>query len=53
MKPSRRPNFSSRISKASHLEHFVPIVIFSIYSVEVELHDRKVCCTLMLGFDYN
>jgi hypothetical protein len=41
-KPSRRPSFSLRISKASHLEYFVPIVIFSIYSVELELHDRKV-----------
>jgi hypothetical protein len=36
------PNCSSRINKASHLEHFAPIVNFSIYSVELELHDRKV-----------
>jgi hypothetical protein len=40
-------NFSSRINKASHLEHFVLIVIFSIYSVELELHDRKVCFVLL------
>jgi hypothetical protein len=30
------------ISKASYLEYFAPIVIFSIYYVELELHDRKV-----------
>jgi hypothetical protein len=36
------PNCSSWINKASHIEHFAPIVIFSIYSVELELHDRKV-----------
>jgi hypothetical protein len=41
-KPSRRPNFSLRISKASVLEHIAP-TYFSIYSVELELHDRKVC----------
>jgi hypothetical protein len=41
-KPSRSPSFSLRISKASYLEHIVPI-FFSIYSVELELHDRKVC----------
>jgi hypothetical protein len=41
-KLSRSPNCSSRIDKASHLEHFAPIVIFSIYSVELELPDRKV-----------
>jgi hypothetical protein len=35
------------INKASHLEHFAPIVIFSIYSVELELHDRKVCVALL------
>jgi hypothetical protein len=35
-----------RISKASYLEHIAPIIIFSIYSVELELHNRKVClCT--------
>jgi hypothetical protein len=28
--------------QASHLEHVAPIVNFSIYSVELELHDRKV-----------
>jgi hypothetical protein len=46
-KLSRSPNFSSRINKASHLEHFAPIVIFSIYSIELELHDRKVCFALL------
>jgi hypothetical protein len=30
------------VNKASHLEHFAPIVIFSIYSVELELYGRKV-----------
>jgi hypothetical protein len=29
-------------NKGSYLEHFAPIVIFFIYSVELELHDRKV-----------
>jgi hypothetical protein len=43
----RSPNFSSRIRKASLLEHFAPMVIFSIYSVELELHDRKVCFALL------
>jgi hypothetical protein len=34
-----------RTSKASYLENFAPIVIFN-YSVELELHDRKVdLCT--------
>jgi hypothetical protein len=41
-KPSRSPSFSLRVSMASYLEYIVPIVIFSIYSVELELHDRKV-----------
>jgi hypothetical protein len=40
-KLSRSPNCSSRINKASHLEHIAPIVVFSIYSVELELRDRK------------
>jgi hypothetical protein len=39
---SRSPNCSSRINKASHLEHVAPIINFSIYSVELELHDSKV-----------
>jgi hypothetical protein len=42
MKLSRSPNCPSWINKASHLEHFAPIVNFSIYSVELELYDRKV-----------
>jgi hypothetical protein len=41
-KSSRSPSFSLRISMASYLEHIAPIVIFSIYSVELEQHDRKV-----------
>jgi hypothetical protein len=43
----RSPNFSSQINKASHVEHFAPIVISSIYYVELELHDRKVCFALL------
>jgi hypothetical protein len=39
---SRSPRFPLRIWKASYLEHIAPIIIFSIYSVELELHDRKV-----------
>jgi hypothetical protein len=38
----RSPSCSSRINKASLLEHVAPIINFSIYSVELELHDRKV-----------
>jgi hypothetical protein len=30
------------IKKASYLEHIAPMIIFSIYSIELELHDRKV-----------
>jgi predicted HTH domain antitoxin len=41
--PLRSPSFSLRISKASYLEHIAPISIFSIYSIELELSDRKVC----------
>jgi hypothetical protein len=41
-KPLRRPSFSLRISKASVLEHIAP-TYFSMYYVELELHDRKVC----------
>jgi hypothetical protein len=42
MKYTRTPIFSFQSNEASHIEHFAPIVIFSIYSVEVELHGRKV-----------
>jgi hypothetical protein len=42
-KPLRSPSFSLRISKASYLEHIAPIIISCVYSVELELHDRKVC----------
>jgi hypothetical protein len=34
--------FSFQSNDSSHLEYFAPIVIFSIYSVEIELHSRKV-----------
>jgi hypothetical protein len=42
MRYTRTPIFSFQINEASHLEHVAPIVIFSIYSIELELHDRKV-----------
>jgi hypothetical protein len=42
MKYTRTPIFSFQSNEANHLEHFAPIVIFSIYSVELELHGRKV-----------
>jgi hypothetical protein len=42
MKYTRTPIFSFQSNEASHLEHVAPIVIFSLYSVELELHDRKV-----------
>jgi hypothetical protein len=42
MKYMRTPIFSFQSNEASHLEHFAPIVIFSIYSIELELHGRKV-----------
>jgi hypothetical protein len=42
-KPSRSPSFSLQSSKASALDHFAPIT-FSIYSVEIELHDRSKRC---------
>jgi hypothetical protein len=45
-KPSRSLGFFLQISKASYVEHIAPIIIFSIYSVELELYDRKVyLCT--------
>jgi hypothetical protein len=40
-KPLRSPSFSFRSSKTSHLEHIALIFIFSIYSIELELHDRS------------
>jgi hypothetical protein len=42
MKYTRTPIFSFESNEASHLEHVAPIVNFSIYSIESELHDRKV-----------
>jgi hypothetical protein len=41
MKYTRTLIFSFQCNEASVLEHFCAY-IFSIYSVEVELHDRKV-----------
>jgi hypothetical protein len=40
MKYTRTPIFSFQSNEASVLEHIAPI--FSIYSVDLELHDRKV-----------
>jgi hypothetical protein len=40
---SRSTNFSSQISKASYLGHIALMGKFSIYSVELELRDRKAC----------
>jgi hypothetical protein len=42
MKYTRTPIFSFQSNEASLLEHVAPMIIFSIYSVELELHDRKV-----------
>jgi hypothetical protein len=42
MKYMRTPIFSFQSNETSHLAHFAPIVNSSIYSVELELHDRKV-----------
>jgi hypothetical protein len=42
MKYMRTPIFSFQSNETSVLEHFCAY-IFSIYSVEVELHDRNVC----------
>jgi hypothetical protein len=47
MKYTRTLICSFQSNEASHLEHFAPIVIFSIYSIELELHDRKVCFALL------
>jgi hypothetical protein len=43
MKYTRTSIFSFQSNEASHLEHVAPTVILSIYSIELELHDRKVC----------
>jgi hypothetical protein len=42
MKYTRTPIFSFQSNEASVLDYIVPIT-FSINSVELELHDRKVC----------
>jgi hypothetical protein len=42
MKYMRTSIFSFQSNEASHLDHVAPIVNFSIYSIELELHDRKV-----------
>jgi hypothetical protein len=42
MKYKRILIFSFQCNEASVLDHIVPTT-FSIYSVELELHDRKVC----------
>jgi hypothetical protein len=42
MKYTRTPIFSFQSNEASLLEHVAPMINFSIYSVELELHDRKV-----------
>jgi hypothetical protein len=42
MKHTRTLIFSFQSNEASVLDHIVP-TIFSISSVELELHDRKVC----------
>jgi hypothetical protein len=40
---TRTPIYSLVSNEASYLEHIAPIFIFSIYSIELELHDRNVC----------
>jgi hypothetical protein len=42
MKYTRTPILSFQSNEASQLEHVAPIINFSIYYVELELHDRKV-----------
>jgi hypothetical protein len=42
MKYTRTMIFSFQSNEASLLEHVAPMINFSIYSVELELHDRKV-----------
>jgi hypothetical protein len=50
-KPLMSPSFSLRISKASYLEHNAPVIIFSIYSIKLELHGRKVCLRTYVRVD--
>jgi hypothetical protein len=38
---TRTTIYSLISNEASYLEYFAPMVIFSIYSIELELHDRK------------
>jgi hypothetical protein len=42
MKYTRTPIFSFQSNEASHLKHVAHVVNLSLYSVELELHDRKV-----------
>jgi hypothetical protein len=42
IKYTRTPIFSFQSNEASLLEHVAPMINFSIYYVELELHDRKV-----------
>ncbi len=42
MKYTRTPIFSFQSNEASLLEHVAPMINFSTYSVELELHGRKV-----------
>jgi hypothetical protein len=42
MKYTRTLIFSFQSNEASLLEHVAPIINFSTYSVELELHGRKV-----------
>jgi hypothetical protein len=46
MKYTRTLIFSFQSNEASVLDHIVPTT-FSINSVELELHDRKVCFALL------
>jgi hypothetical protein len=46
MKYMRTPIFFFQSNEASVLEHIAP-TYFSIYSVELESHDRNVCPTLL------
>jgi hypothetical protein len=41
-KYTRTPIFSFQSNEASLLKHVAPIVNFSIYSIELEMHDRKI-----------
>jgi hypothetical protein len=41
MKYTRTPIFSFQSNEASLLEHVALIINFSVYSIELELHDRK------------